>query len=259
MKIPLEDLRREIPKSVEKGKILSLVTYALSDYGEEVLKILVGSILTRFNRNDLFDIVYTAAKELVVNATKANLKRALFQKLNLDIADPDQYKTGMDYFRGALTEEKLRGYKQTFKDFNLPVVATLYYSPDVVHIKVKNNFPLLPVEETRIRDKFRQATSFTSLLDFFMEHGDDTEGAGLGLTMVGILLDESGVDRHAFTLYSSQKYGETVARLEIPLSPDYVSRRKVFEAELQEKGIPPDALRSDFDYNYKQFTRNRAR
>ncbi len=76
--------------------------------------------------------------------------------------------------------------------------------------------------------------------------------------MVGILLDESGVDRHAFTLYSSQKYGETVARLEIPLSEHYVSKRKVFETEMTEKGMTPDQLRNDFNYNYKQFTRNHS-
>ncbi|HNJ06279.1 MAG TPA: hypothetical protein PLB73_18610, partial [Leptospiraceae bacterium] len=245
MIVPIEDLRREIPLAVEKNKTLSMVTYALSDYGEEVLKILVGSILEKAGRMDLFDIVYTAAKELVVNATKANLKRALFLKLSLNANDPAQYDVGMNYFRGALTEEKLRKYKKTFKEHNLPVVVTLYYSMDVVHIKVKNNFPLLDIEESRIRQKFRQATSFTSLLDFFMEHGDDTEGAGLGLTMVGILLDESGVDRHAFTLYSSEKYGETVARLEIPLSPDYVSKRKVFESEMHGKGQSPDQLRQD--------------
>lgn len=256
MKISVEELERELPASIQKRKVLSLVTYCMSDYGEDVLKLLAGGILKSYNRMDLYDIVYTAAKELVINATKANLKRALFRKLALNLDDQSQYEAGMNYFRSQLTEEKLKSYRQTFKDMNLPVVCTFYYSPDVVHIKVKNNFPLHHAEEKRIRDKFRSATSFTSLLDFFMEHGDDTEGAGLGLTMVGILLDQSGVDRHAFTLYSSEKYGETVARLEIPLSDDYISKRKVFELELKDKRLTADSLRTDFNYNYKQFARN---
>lgn len=256
MKTSIEELERELPDNVARRKVLSLVTYSMSEYGEEVLKRLAGAILKTYNRMDLFDIVYTAAKELVINATKANLKRALFRKLALNLDDPAQYEAGMNYFRSQLTEEKLRSYKQTFKDMNLPVVCTFYYSPDVVHIKVKNNFPLHHAEEKRIRDKFKSATSFTSLLDFFMEHGDDTEGAGLGLTMVGILLDQSGVDRHAFTLYSSEKYGETIARLEIPLTDDYISKRKVFEIELKDRRLTPDTLRQDFNYNYKQFARN---
>ena len=121
------------------------------------------------------------------------------------------------------------------------------------NIKVKNNFPLLPIEESRIRDKFQKATSFSSLIDFFMEYGDSTEGAGMGITMVGILLDQSGINKHSFSLYSSEKYNETVAKIEIPLHDGYISKREMFQRELREKGITPDEFRKSFTYNYKHF------
>ena len=86
-----------------------------------------------------------------------------------------------------------------------------------------------------------------------IEFGDDTEGAGMGLTMVGILLDKSGIDKHAFSLYSSSKYRETIAKLEIPLSGSYISKRRVFDLECERTGKSPDQLRPDFHYSYRDF------
>lgn len=251
-----EELESTIQEAVSSGRTISMKTYLLSDYGENVLKVIVRNILTKYNRMDLMEISYSSAKELVINATKANLKRALFKMLNLDITNPEHYDKGISQFKSHLSEEKLNEYKELFKKYELPVMATFYYSEDVLNIKVKNSFPLLPVEEERIRDKFDKATSFSSLIDFFMEYGDSTEGAGMGLTMVGILLDESKIDKHSFSLYSSNKYKETIAKIEIPLHDSYIPKRKKFEMELKEKNISPEELRKTFNYNYKHFTKD---
>ncbi|MBE7439274.1 MAG: hypothetical protein HS115_12520 [Spirochaetales bacterium] len=241
-----QDLARIIDESVGKGNIISLQTYYLSEYGERVLNQTARSILNRFGRLDLHDIVYSSAKELVLNATKANLKRVIFSDHSLDPARAEEYDRGLEIFKNSLREEIIKGHKQKFKEQNLLVTATFYYSPDVLNIKVKNNFPLYPEEERRIRQKFRQALSFASLLDFYLEHGDESEGAGLGLTMVGILLDQTGIDKHSFTLYSNNKYNETAARLEIPLSEEYLPRRRQFEEELARTQLPPEELRTVF-------------
>ena len=181
----------------------------------------------------------------MINATKANFKRVLFIDKGIDASEPAEYEQGLEIFRNHLTEERVRAYKDRFIEYGFPVIATFYFQPDVFFIKVKNNFTLLPEEEKKIREKFREAHTFANLLDFYMEYGDNTEGAGLGLAMVGILLDESGIDKHAFTLYSNQ-YNETAARLEIPLSPDYVPRRKQFEEQLAASGLPLEAFRREF-------------
>ena len=253
MKKSEEELQKIVQEAVDKRKIISLVTYVISDYGEKQLNIIISTILKKYNREDLLDIAYTSAKELVINASKANLKRVLFERLSLNIEDEKDYVTGMNYFASHLSENKIRSYGQSFKEKNLPVTATFYYSPDVLNIKVKNNFKLEPMEEQRIRDKFDKATSFASLLDFYVEHVDHTEGAGMGLTMVGILLDQSGIDKHSFSLYSSEKYNETAAKLEIPLSSNYVPKRKAFELEMEKRNIDTRDLRKSFSYTYKDF------
>ena len=253
MKKTESELKEIIQDGVNKNNVLSMQPYLLSDYGESILKIIASTILEKFNRQDLMEIAYSSAKELVINATKANLKRVLYRELGLDISNPEDYDKGLTEFKGHLTEDKIMSYKHLFKKYDLPVTATFYYTKDVLNIKIKNNFPLLPIEEERIRDKFNKATSFSSLIDFFMEYGDSTEGAGMGITMVGILLDQSGINKHSFSLYSSDKYKETVAKIEIPLHDGYISKREMFQRELREKGITPDEFRKSFTYNYKHF------
>lgn len=253
MKKNESELIEIIQNAVDKNNIITLKTYLLSDYGEKILHLISECILNKFNRIDLLEISYSSAKELVINATKANLKRVLYREKGLDINNPDDYSKGLVDFKEHLKEEKMLAYKTLFKKFDLPVTATFYFNKDVLNIKVKNNFPLLQVEEERIRDKFKKATSFTSLIDFFMEYGDATEGAGMGITMVGILLDQSGINKHCFSLYSSEKYNETAAKIEIPLSDNYVSKREMFDKEQKEKGIDSDEFRKNFSYNYKQF------
>ncbi|MCB1142153.1 MAG: hypothetical protein H7A24_08910 [Leptospiraceae bacterium] len=250
------ELKEIVSKAVDDNKIITMKTYLLSDYGELILKVICSTILERFNRIDHMEICYSAAKELVINATKANVKRALFRQENLNIEDPNDYELGISRFKENLTEDRIVQFRESFVKFDLPVMATFYYSPDVLNIKVKNNFPLLPAEEIRIRDKFNKSTSFSSLIDFFMEYGDNTEGAGMGLTMVGILLDQSGINKHSFSLYSSKKYNETAAKIEIPLSDSYIPKRVMFDREMKEKNISAEELRKSFTYNYKVFSKS---
>ncbi|HEY1406657.1 MAG TPA: hypothetical protein VF857_08620 [Spirochaetota bacterium] len=253
MRISEQEIERKVDKAVQNQQVISFVTYTLSEYGEMMLKVILREILEKYNRTDLFDIAYTSAKELIINATKANLKRVLFKQMNLNMNNESDYETGMDYFRQSLTEDKIRSYRSRFKENSLPVTTTLYYNMNVLNIKVKNNFMLEEIEERRIRERFSHATSFSSLFDFFMEYGENAEGAGMGITMVGILLDQSGIDKHGFTLYSSPKYHETIAKLEIPLVDYYLPKRKKFDMEVEDTGMPPDELRKEFHYTYRDF------
>ena len=246
MAMTQEELIDLVRNGVAENKIISLKTYYLSDYGEMVLKIVAGEILHRFGRPDLMEVVYTAAKELIMNATKANVKRIVFHERGLDPEDAQDYEEVMNTFKAQLVEQKIRQYKDRFVENGYPVIATFYYDPQVLNIKVKNNFRLYPEEERRIRETFARANKFSDLLDFYTHHGDNTEGEGLGITMVGILLDQSGIDRHCFTLATNPEYNETSARIEIPLQESYKPRRKRLEEEAQRRGISKDELRRLF-------------
>lgn len=253
MRYTNEELNEIVGKAVSEQKIITLKTYALTDYGEKVLLIIITSILEYCQRKDLIDVAYTAAKELVINATKANLKRLIFDKKAYDWQEPEIYNEGLEEFRSYLSEYSIQTYEEQFKKKNLPVTATFYFTEDVLNIKVKNNFSLYPIEERRIREKFSRAHLFSNLVEFYMEHGDNSEGAGLGLTMVSILLEQSEIDRHSFILYSSEKYNETIAKIELPLTDKYISKREMFSKIMEEQDISAEQLRTIFDYNYKGY------
>ncbi|MCB1172361.1 MAG: hypothetical protein KDK39_02290 [Leptospiraceae bacterium] len=246
-----EQLNRIIDRSLQKHTTITLRTWYLSKDGQKSLNRILERILSHFNRMDLHDVLYTASKEIVMNATKANLKRLLFGQLADSDPDPAEYNRLMTHFKENLNEERIREMKHQFIAKGYFVDATIYYNPEVINIKVKNKFPLYRQEELRIREKFHQAEEFSNLIDFYMKHGDDTEGAGLGLTMVGILLEESGIDRHCFTIFSNQ-YEETAAKLEIPLVDSYVPKRRRFEKEFEESYLTLEAFRDEFRQTLKQ-------
>ncbi len=222
MRMSEAQLEETIAPALEQGRVMSLKTYLLSEYGESTLHLLTTRILEHYKRVDLRGIAYTLTKELVINATKANLKRMIFKDLNLDIDDPGDYETGMKRFKEILEEGDFRKYKQRFRELDHWTMVTFVHSKDVLNIKVKNSFPILAIEEQRVRDKLGQARSFNSLADLLNEI-DGTEGAGLGLSMICVTLNNQGIDNRAFTLKSNE-YDETAAKLEIPLNDDYIPR-----------------------------------
>jgi hypothetical protein len=222
-----ERLKREqeiIRKAVEKGKVITLVTYTLRETGEARLKAMIETILDYYQRMDLMEVLYTSTKEMVINATKANLKRILFANSQYNADDPDDYNRAMGEFKEEFNEENLNRYEQRFKENQFPVDITLVHNSDRILLKVKNRFVMYPQEEERVRIKAAKAMEYEDLIQFYMEQGDSTEGAGMGITLITILLRQAGIDPHCFSIFSNE-YNETVARVEIPLNPNYTPKR----------------------------------
>lgn len=227
-----EEFRNAVDEAVSDERPICLQTYVLGDSGETKLKYIISNILKRYHREDLMELLYTAAKELIVNSTKAAIKRIVFADQGYSIEAKDEYEKGMGDFKANLTDKKFPFYRSRMKIDNLCVYIRFSYDQNRIILRITNNFPLSRFEEARIREKFINAKKFDNLFEYFQEHGDNTEGAGMGITMVEILLAQSGFDRHLFTIYSSDRKGETTARLEIPLSTDHKPRRTLYKRSL---------------------------
>ncbi len=208
---------KTVDQAIAEGKKVSMITYVLGDIGEAKLKYILSSILNKVGRFDLMEMLYTAAKELIVNSTKAAIKRIIFDELKLNIHNEEDYEKGMKHFKNNLSERKFPSYKKTMREVGHHVKITCSYRDDKLELEIKNNFALIPIEAVRIKEKFLHAKKYDNLFEFFMEHGDNTEGAGMGITMVEILLSQSGFDRRLFSIYSSEKKQETIAKVEVPL------------------------------------------
>ncbi|MCB1172819.1 MAG: hypothetical protein KDK39_04610 [Leptospiraceae bacterium] len=239
-----DKIRELVDRAYAKEKSITVITYYLSNYGEHLLNGIGERLLELFNRRDIGDIVYTAVKELVMNAAKANLKRVLMSDYGLDPEDPDGHQKLMALFKENIRETRIKTFRDKFKERCMPIVIRLEYKRDeVLTIKVKNAFSLMPHEEKRVREKFKLSQKYSNLMEYYMDHGDDTEGAGMGITLVEILLSQSGMDRHLFTIYTDHRLDQTIARVEIPLSPDYVPIRLRHAEDLNESRIRVEDIR----------------
>ena len=202
--------------AIASGKKISFVTHVLGDSGEAKLKYLISSLLKKYDHVDHFELLYTASRELIVNSTKAAIKRMIFQESNLNIYDSAQYNEGMLRFKGLLNELKFPHYKKMMREKGFSVKVSFVHNDRFIRMSVINNFPLLKIEADRIREKLQHAKKFDNLFEFFLEHGDNTEGAGMGITMVEILLMQSGFPRNTFTITSDEKEKETRATVFLP-------------------------------------------
>ena len=222
--------KKKVLDGISSNRTISLITYVLGELGEAKLKFIIRTLLTKYEKIELMDLLYTCAKELIVNSTKAAIKRLAFKEMGIDPTNDQEYDEFMNSFKDNLTDKKFPYYRSKMKDNGFYIKIRFFYDQKKIVLRIINNFPLLQKEEERIREKFIKAKKYDNLFEFYVDHGDNTEGAGMGITMVEILLAQSGFDRHIFTIYSSKIRRETVAKVELPMHPEHVPIRFGFNA-----------------------------
>jgi hypothetical protein len=234
---------KKVDIAVSRQAPLIFLTRVLGDSGEAKLKYILLKVLSSVNREDLMELFYTSAKELIANSTKAAIKRILFEENNVSQTDESRYDEIMGQFKENLTDKKFPFYKGKMKEKGLVVSIKFNYNENHIVMSITNNFPLLPKEEERVRQKFHNAQKYDNLFQFYMDHGDNTEGAGMGITLVEIMLAQSGYDRHLFTIYNDKHKNETTARLEVPLQTDFTPMRHRFQEKLDQGLSREEVLR----------------
>jgi putative nucleotidyltransferase with HDIG domain len=86
---------------------------------------------------------------------------------------------------------------------------------NVINIEVRNNVAVTKTELIRIHDKLARSRQYDNLEDALAQVLDDSEGAGLGLVILVLMLKKMGLTEDCFDILSTDK--ETIARLIIPL------------------------------------------
>jgi HD-like signal output (HDOD) protein len=169
---------------------------------EDDLKDFYHLLVLLFHQYDqifLTEVAFTIAKEVLMNAVKANAKRLFFQRSKLNISDPEQYSKGMESFTEEVTV-KWPEQEAYLTQSELAIYVILKIDNGTIRMVVENTAPVLPQEQQRILIRMEKAKGYNDLSDAFMDMGDTTESAGLGIILTQILLRNSGIGTENFNL-----------------------------------------------------------
>ena len=209
--VEVEKIKRAARNSIP----ISIKTFTLPHETEEYMERILEIFLSEFGQDQLASRIGYCMKELAVNAKKANTKRIYFKEKSLDINDPTQYEKGMERFKQE-TLDNIGYYMQQQKELGLYVKVAYHSKGNSFTMSIHNNSRISRKEQIRVYDRIARSRAFDSMEEALSSVMDDSEGAGLGIVILVLMLKKMGLDEDAFDIDVEGE--ETVARITIPFS-----------------------------------------
>lgn len=200
-----------IKKAVKDRQPIDFFCYTLTPDQKIRFQKILAIFLEECNQMYLYNYLTYCLFELLDNGSKANAKRIFFQEHHLDINNEDDYKNGMKTFKETLLENTLH-YQEKLKAGELRV-HLLLTANDVISVTVSNNTKITDSEYARIQDKINKTKVYNSIAEAVSDI-DQTEGSGLGIITVLVMLKKLGLDANNLKFDTTEN--ETVAIIEIP-------------------------------------------
>ncbi|MCQ2611780.1 MAG: HDOD domain-containing protein [Treponema sp.] len=207
--------RSKIQKAIKSGIPLTITTYTLPHEMEVYMGDVLRVFLEELDQGHMIEFLTYCLNELMTNAKKANTKRVYFKKKKLDITKQEDYDLGMKTFKED-TLNDIHYYLSLQKDAGLYVKLVLQVRNNKIRIDIRNNSALTIFEYKRIHDKLSRVQQYTSVEEALSQVLDDSEGAGLGLIIMILMLEKIGLTEENFQTLCEN--GETITRIILPLS-----------------------------------------
>jgi len=205
----------KIRKAARSSVPLSIKTYTLPHETEEYMESILGVFLDELGQVELKDRIAYCLRELAVNAKKANTKRVYFMEKGLDIGNPQDYEVGMRSFKQE-TLDNINYYLEKQKEAGLYIKIVFHSKGKTLTVSIRNNSEIARKEQMRIYDRIARSRAFESMEEALSSVLDDSEGAGLGIVILVLMLKKIGLDEDAFDI--DVENGETIAKIVIPFS-----------------------------------------
>jgi len=205
----------KIKKAILSGLPITISTFTLTNEVKIYMENVISTFLRSVGQERLKNHISYCVHELAANAKKANVKRVYFVDRGLDLSNSEDYKEGMKYFKEA-TLNNVAYYLRLQKEKDLYIKLVLQIRKDIIHIEIRNNVAATRIELIRIHDRLARTRQYKTLDEALSQVFDDTEGAGLGLVILVLMLKKIGLDEDCFDVSVSDN--ETVARIIIPLN-----------------------------------------
>ncbi len=219
----------QIKRAAQNATPLTFKTFTLPHETEEYLEEVLIALLAELGNVEIKDQLAYCLRELAVNAKKANTKRAYFLEKGLDLNNPADYVLGMKTFKED-TLENIQHYLQMQKDQGLYIKVVFHSRERNFAISVRNNVEMTKTEQIRIFDRIARSRAFSSMEEAFATVLDTSEGAGLGIVILILMLKKIGLDEEAFHI--EVENGETVATLAIPFSEVRIQRMDLLTQQI---------------------------
>jgi len=230
--------RNKVVHAARNGIPLVIKTHTLPPQTEADLEEILLIYLQELGQAGLKDHLAYCLKELTVNAKKANTKRVYFQEKGLRLDVPADYEKGMRSFKTD-TLTNIQHYLEIQEQKDLYIKVTYLIRNNVLYLSVRNNVPISPKELTRVFDRVARSRAFESMEEAFGEVLDDSEGAGLGIVIMVLMLRKMGLTEKSFDL--NQVGNDTSASLTIPMNAVKLERVNLIAEEIihEVETLPP--------------------
>lgn len=220
---------KKIVQAARNSIPLKIKTYTLSHETELYLEEVLGIFLREMGQDSLKDPLAYCLRELAVNGKKANTKRVYFIDKGLSLSDDAQYQEGMKTFKQE-TMDNMPYYLDLLKKHGLYVRVIFRAKGNKLHLYIANNTKITKKEQLRIYDRIARSRAFETLEEALTTVLDDSEGAGLGIVILVLMLRKIGLTEEAFDI--DVRGEETVAELTIPMSEVHLDNLKAISKEL---------------------------
>lgn len=208
--LSVDDIQ-SIKDAVRERRPVNFYCYTLTLEQKQRFQKILEVFLNECDEAYLFNCLSYCLFELLDNASKANAKRIFFREKHLNINDQSDYENGMKNFKADLSDNT-KHYKDELEAGMLQVHLELS-ADDVISLAVSNNTKITDAEAKRIHDKIEKTKGYENVADAFADI-DQTEGSGLGIITIVIMLRKLGLDTTCLQFSTTED--ETVATIEIP-------------------------------------------
>lgn len=204
-----EEETNSIKEAVKNRKPVDFYCHILTPEQKTRFQTILSVFLNECNQSYLYNYLSYCLLELLDNASKANAKRIYFQENHLDINNENDYKSGMQAFKEKLSDNHYINELET----GMLQVHLQLSANDIISLTVSNNTKITNAEYKRIQEKIEKTREYNDMADAFGDI-DQTEGSGLGIITVVIMLKKLGLDTNNLKFQTTDE--ETVATIEVP-------------------------------------------
>ena len=225
----LEVDREKIKNAIRLQMPIEITSYTIPRNMEVYIQRVLELFLDECHQEHLRDALSFCLGELLTNAKKANTKRVYFEEKGLDINNPKDYEEGMKDFRDE-TFDNINYYLEMQRKAGLYVKIVLQLKEDKIFIEIRNNSLLTDSEKVRIKDKLDSVQQYKSMEEVLGTVLDQTEGAGLGIIIVILMLQKVGLSKENYQVFTEDE--ETVTRIILPGNGNIFAAVEIMSYEL---------------------------